>query len=166
MAADGLPGGLDQCGRPVYAFNGITSAREFASISARSTAGIKKCCAWKDAPFTEPGGDRGALVTDRTVDQEIERPRILTVKRATGLLGHGSRKTVEQRCRQTTLREVYVPELLPARSGDELERRRGAGSLEHNRRSSAGGDQVTEGDRAPSVKGKRSAGDIEVDSAG
>src|SRR5678816_1301225 len=92
VTSGGLPGGLDQFGRPVYAFNGITSAREFARISACSTAGIKKRCARKDAPLTEPGSDRGALLTDRTVDQQIECPRVLTVKRATGLLGHGSRK--------------------------------------------------------------------------
>ena len=90
VTADGLPGGLDQFGRSVYAFNGIASAHEFASISACSTAGIKKRCARKDAPLTEPGSDRGALLTDRTVDQQIERPRVLTVKRATRLLGHGS----------------------------------------------------------------------------
>ena len=83
MTADGLSGGLDQFGRPVDAFNGITSAREFASISACSTAGIKQRCARKDAPLTEPGSDRGALLTDRTVDQQIERPRVLTVKGAT-----------------------------------------------------------------------------------
>ena len=93
MTADGLPGGLDQFG-PVYAFNGITSAREFVSISACSTAGIKKRCARKDAPLTEPSGDRGTLLTDRTVNQQIERPRVLTVKRAPGLLGHGSHTTV------------------------------------------------------------------------
>ena len=44
----------------------------------------------EDAPLTEPGSDRGALLTDRTVDQQIECPRVRTVKRATGLLGHGS----------------------------------------------------------------------------
>ena len=69
VTAGGLPGGLDQFGRPVYALNGITSAREFASISACSTAGIKKRRAGKDAPLTEPGSDRNALLTDRTVDQ-------------------------------------------------------------------------------------------------
>src|SRR3954452_8039962 len=49
---------------------------------------IKKRCARKDAPLTETGGDRGALLTDGTVDQQIERPRVLTAKRASGLLGH------------------------------------------------------------------------------
>ena len=83
MTAGGLPGGLDQFGRPVYAFNGITSARQFASISACSTAGIKKRCARKDATLTKPGGDRGALLTDRTVAQQIERPRVLTATIAT-----------------------------------------------------------------------------------
>ena len=62
MTADGLPGGLDQFGQLVDAFNGITSAREFASISACSTPGIKKRSARKDAPLTEPGSDRGALL--------------------------------------------------------------------------------------------------------
>ena len=94
MTADGLPGHLDQFGRAVYAFKGVTSAREFASISACSTAGIKKRCPRKDAPLTEPGGDRGARLTDRTVDQQIERPRVFTVKRATGVLGHGCPQTV------------------------------------------------------------------------
>jgi hypothetical protein len=94
VTADGLPGGLDQFGRPVYAFHDITPAREFSSISACSTAGIKKRGARKDAPLTEPSGDRGALLTDRTIDQQIECPRVLTVKGAAELLGHGSRKTV------------------------------------------------------------------------
>src|SRR5262245_31214301 len=86
--ADGLTGGFDEFGRPVHAFNGITSARELAGISACSTAGIENGCARKDAPLTQPGGDRGAILTDGTVDQQIEGPRVLTVKRATGSLGH------------------------------------------------------------------------------
>src|SRR5918993_573315 len=92
VTVDGPPGGLDQIARPVDAFNGIPTPREFASISARSTAGIEKHCAGKDAPLAEPGGDRGALLTDRAVDQQVERPRVLAVKGATRLLGHGSRQ--------------------------------------------------------------------------
>jgi hypothetical protein len=91
--SEGLPGGPDQFGRPVDAFDGITSAREFAGISACSTAAIEKHCARKDTPLTQPGDDRGALLTDRTVDQEIERPRV-TVKRTAGLLGDGNARTV------------------------------------------------------------------------
>jgi hypothetical protein len=41
VTADGLPGCLDQLGRSVDAFHGITSAREFAGVSACSTAGIE-----------------------------------------------------------------------------------------------------------------------------
>ena len=94
MTADRLTGGLDQFGRLVDAFNDITSARKFASISTCSTARIKKRCARKDTPITEPGGDGGALLTDRPVDQQVERPGVLTVKRTTGLLGHVSQQTV------------------------------------------------------------------------
>ena len=94
MTANGLPGGLDQFGRPVDAFNGITSARELAGISACSTAGIKKRCARTDAPLTEPGGDRGVLLTDRRVDQQIERPRVLTVKGRLNRSAMEARKTV------------------------------------------------------------------------
>jgi catechol 2,3-dioxygenase-like lactoylglutathione lyase family enzyme len=90
VTADGLPGSLDQLGRLVYAFHGITSAREFAGVSARPTAGIEKRCAGKDAPLDEPGRDRCALLTDGTIDQQIEGPRVLTVKRTGGLRCHGT----------------------------------------------------------------------------
>src|SRR5262249_61390394 len=99
VTVDGLPGGLNQFGRPVHAFDGITSAREFAGVSACSTAGIEKGCAWKNAPLNQPGGDRVALLTNRAVDQQIERPCVLTVKRTAGLLGHGNPQTVHRRRR-------------------------------------------------------------------
>ena len=51
MTADGLPGGLDQLRRSVYAFDDIASAREFAGISACSTPGIEQSCARQDAPL-------------------------------------------------------------------------------------------------------------------
>jgi hypothetical protein len=38
VTADRLPGGLDQFGQPIDAFKGITSAREFASISPKPRA--------------------------------------------------------------------------------------------------------------------------------
>jgi len=64
--------------------------REFARITACFTAGIKKRCDRKDTSLTEPGSDRRALLTDRTVDQQIKWPRELTVKKATRLPGHES----------------------------------------------------------------------------
>src|SRR5262245_31266536 len=91
VTAGGLPGGLDQLGRQVYALDRITSAREFAGISACSTAGIEQSRARKDAPVNQPRHDRSALLSDGTVNQQIKRPRVLAVKRTAGLRCHGSR---------------------------------------------------------------------------
>jgi hypothetical protein len=41
VTADRLPGDLDQLGGLVHAFDGIPAAREFARVSACSTAGIE-----------------------------------------------------------------------------------------------------------------------------
>ena len=87
IRADRLPGGLDQLGGPVYAFYGVTPAHELAGISACSAAGIEQRRARKDATLVEPVCDRGAVLTNRTVDQQIERPRVLAVERATDWLG-------------------------------------------------------------------------------
>src|SRR5262245_56569419 len=90
VTAGGLPGGLDQLGRQVYALDGITSAGEFAGISAGSTAGIEQSRARKDGPINQPGHDRCAHLSDGTVNQQIKRPRVLAVKRTAGLRCHGS----------------------------------------------------------------------------
>src|SRR4029078_612976 len=89
VTADGLPGGLDQLGRLVHAFDGISAARAFAGVSSCPTAGIEQRRARKDAPLNQPGCDRCALLTDRTIDQQIERPRVLAVKGTAGSRCHG-----------------------------------------------------------------------------
>jgi hypothetical protein len=94
VTAGGLPGGLDQLGRLVHAFDGIPAAREFGGISACPTAGIEQRRARTDAPLNQPGHDGSTPLSDRTVDQQIERPRVLAVKGTAGLRRHEIPKNV------------------------------------------------------------------------
>ena len=115
MTANGLPGGLDQLGRLVHAFDGIPVAREFVGISACPTTGIEQRRAWRDPSLDQPGRDRCALLTDRTIDQQIERPCVLSVEGTAGVLGHGSTE-----CRTTTVGQstLRLFNLLRVSTGD------------------------------------------------
>jgi len=97
---DGLTlGDVDEFWRPIDSFYDVTSATELDRVPSRSAAGVEESCARDDAACNQPGRYGRAFLGDRTVDQQVERPRELTVKRATGSFGHGSHTTVQQRCR-------------------------------------------------------------------
>jgi hypothetical protein len=91
-------GNIDQLRRRVDAVDNVASACQLDRISARSATRIEKAGARKDAAFDQPGRHRRAFLADRTIDQEIERPRVLGIERSTGILGHLDEDHGSSRC--------------------------------------------------------------------
>jgi len=87
-------GDVDEFRRTVNSLYDVTPATELDRIPSRSTAGVDESCARDDATCDQPVRYGRAFLGDRTIDQQVESPRVLTIKRATGLLSHESYTTV------------------------------------------------------------------------
>jgi hypothetical protein len=66
----------------------VATACQFTGVSARPAAGIEDRRSWQNLPVHKPGGHHGAFFLDRPVNEQIERPRVLSVERARKGLTH------------------------------------------------------------------------------
>ena len=66
----------------------IAAPRELDGVAPGCTAGIEQWRPGKDAAVDEPGGDDRTFLAHRPVDEQVERPGVLSVERPTGGPGH------------------------------------------------------------------------------
>lgn len=66
----------------------VPSTRELDRVPTCPAAAIKDLRARPDAAVDQPPGDHGAFLANGSIDEEVERPGVLCVERATHDLVH------------------------------------------------------------------------------
>jgi hypothetical protein len=61
----------------------VAAACEFARVSSRPAAGIEDLRSRQNPAANKPGGDHGAFLLDRPVNDQIERPGVFSVEGTT-----------------------------------------------------------------------------------
>lgn len=68
--------------------NDVAPSRELDRVPTGTAAGIKDLRAWQDPAIDQPGSDHSAFFTNRPIDKEVERPRVLGVEGTTRDFAH------------------------------------------------------------------------------
>jgi hypothetical protein len=81
-------GHLYELRREVHTTDDVAAACKLARVSSRPAAGIEELRSRQNVPADKPGRDPPAFLFDRPVDEQIERPGVFSIERATKDLIH------------------------------------------------------------------------------
>jgi hypothetical protein len=68
--------------------NDVASTCQLCRMTACPASRIEEFGAREDAPLDQPGNHCRALFTDRTINQQVEGPRVLGIERAADIVVH------------------------------------------------------------------------------
>lgn len=97
-----MRGDVDELRGEVDATNGVAAPRKFERVPTGPTASIEDLRARQDAAVDQPRGDHSTFLTNGSIDEEVERPCVFGVERATPDLAHWDVVFIGQRLRITS----------------------------------------------------------------